>query len=156
MESDITPRLMLGSKKDPRTCLTWLFFGPVIRVNFTFNWNTFCRFLYLVYVFLQRLYLFPDLWECDLGLIKVEKDLRNFDPVGIIPMVPAGTPNVWPIEGTKCFAHGWGCTTPGMSTHSYSSYFDPFNPSMTQKAYAYMYFLKESQLDLYAYTSSVH
>ena len=31
--SGMTPSLMLGSKKDPRTCLTWLFFGPVIKVN---------------------------------------------------------------------------------------------------------------------------
>ncbi len=29
------PKTNVGVKKDPRTCLTWLFFGPVIRVKVT-------------------------------------------------------------------------------------------------------------------------
>ncbi len=31
------PKTYVGVKKDPRTCLTWLFFGPVIRANDLFG-----------------------------------------------------------------------------------------------------------------------
>ncbi len=33
------PKTHIGVKKDPRTCLTWLFFGPVIRVNKPLFWG---------------------------------------------------------------------------------------------------------------------
>ncbi len=29
------PKTYVGVKKDPKTCLTWLIFGPVIRVKIT-------------------------------------------------------------------------------------------------------------------------